>query len=37
MAVAVMRGYENLAPKIFFWRGVVPDFDYFKKFQVFDF
>jgi hypothetical protein len=37
MAVAVTRGYKNLVPKLFFWRGVVPEFDYFKKFQVSDF
>ena len=30
--------FKNLVGNIFFvWRGVVTEFDYFKKFQVFDF
>ena len=37
MAVAVVGGYKHLVVKLFFWQGVVPEFDYFKKFQVFDF
>jgi hypothetical protein len=37
MAVTVVGGYKNLVPKLFFRRGVIPEFDYFKKFQVFDF
>jgi hypothetical protein len=37
MAVTVVGGYKNLVPKLFFRRGVYPEFDYFKKFQVFDF
>jgi hypothetical protein len=37
VAVAVMGGYKHLVPKLFFWWGVVPEFDYFKKFQVFYF
>jgi hypothetical protein len=28
MAVAVVGGYKILVPKLFFWRGVVPEFDY---------
>jgi hypothetical protein len=37
MTVAVMGGYKNLVPKLFFWRGVVLESDNFLKFQVFDF
>jgi hypothetical protein len=33
MAVTVVGGYKNLVPKLFFRRGVIPEFDYFKKFQ----
>jgi hypothetical protein len=36
-AVAVVGGYKNMVLKLIFWQGIVPEFDYFKKFQVFDF
>jgi hypothetical protein len=33
MAVTVVGGYKNLVPKLFFRRGVIPEFDYFLSFR----
>ncbi len=37
ISVTVVGGYKIWFRNYFSGRGVIPEFDYFKKFQVFDF